>query len=100
MRQDHSYIIANPLHIYCLFLLQLVDEQEFNNQLIATSLDFSNQYITIKNNPLADGIELAVAERALLDWQGTVSDTVMQNSILQLRYSYLRILCKIHHPAD
>lgn len=84
--------IADPLHQYCLSLLQIVDEKDFSAKLITLSSDYGNDYIAIKNSLVESRIDLAQAERAVLCWQGAVSDTVMQESILQLRYDYLRKL--------
>ena len=87
--------IADPLHEYCLFLLQFVDENNLNEKLITLSSDFGNDYTAIKNSLSESRIDLAQAEKAVLCWQGTVSDTAMQEAILQLRYDYIQKLIQL-----
>jgi hypothetical protein len=41
---------------------------------------------------MSGNIERVHAEKAVLYWQGAVPDSLMQESILQLRYDYLKKL--------
>lgn len=84
--------IVESLHEYCLFLLASVDKNDFNAKLITLSPDFGDDYTAIENRLAESRIDLAQAEKAVLYWQGAVSDIVMQESILQLRYGYIRKL--------
>ena len=85
--------VVEPLHEYCTLLLQIVDKSDFNEKLaIASSDDFGEDYNTIKNSLTGRHIDLAQAEKAVLCWQGAVPDHLMQESILQLRYGYIKKL--------
>lgn len=92
--QVFYHCISRPLDEYCSLLLSMVNETSFNEKLMRISPDFCAEYTTMKESVLEGTTDLAAAEVSLLYWQGAVSDTIMQEAILQLRYRYLRKLSR------
>lgn len=84
--------ITRPLHEYCLSLLHIVDSNKYNEKLAALSSDFGDDYRVVSKDLAENRIELAQAEQAIVCWQGAIPDSFMQESILQLRYEYIRKL--------
>lgn len=89
---EFQHQIAGALHEYCLFLLQFVNKDDFHTTLITLSPAFADDYAAIKSSLLNNTITREQAEQAVVYWQGAVSDVVLQEAMVQLRYEYIKKL--------
>lgn len=90
--QDFHKEIALPLYEYCMGLLRLVDEKTFEENCMKNYSNFFEDYKLIKEDLLANNIDLVAAEQSLLYWQEALSDIIMQETMVTLRYSYIKKL--------
>lgn len=92
--------IAEPLNQYCLFLINFVSTTDFDKQILTS--DFGNDYLEIKKNLFEPKGDLLQAETSILYWQNAISDELVQQAILGLRYGYLKRLIseKLKSPQE
>jgi hypothetical protein len=79
--------IVMILRNYLNQLKQILFEHKLVNQVV--NPDFVADYELIRDNLLTQKITFQAARANLLFWQESISESVLQNHLLQLTYSYI-----------
>lgn len=88
-RKERCQKINEGLKIYMQQMIALWDSAGFEQMLMNSNLGFMDEYRQTLKSISNRTVKLADVEKSLLYWKDAVSDLLLQNVLLSLRYTYI-----------